>query len=121
MFGSPTTISTATWPQGGWSSPTSAMWPSSLSVSYSPAPVLVAFGRTEREARRAFSRAKAIPPIHIPGNPEDRIAPLAPAYMGPEQPRPAPIWLTGRRGAPRQKTCSRSRRRLRTWERDEDS
>lgn len=83
-----------------------------------PDPPTTDFG-SERQARRQRSRAKAVPPVHIPGNADDRVSPLDALRCLPSVHRPGRAWLTARRGAPRQATCSRSRHRQRTWERSE--
>lgn len=114
-----------TWPSAGgvlitngWTSTGTTVWSQTFYVSAAERDT---FGRTDREARRARSRAKAVPPVYIPGNAEDRVAPLAAAHMAPEHAELSPVWLTIRRGAPRERTCSRARHRRRTWERDDSA
>lgn len=112
-----------TWPM------TSAYWGRNVVVVYQTsyvtdatgyhrAPEPVGFFRDAAGERRARSRAKAVPPTSLPGNPEDRIAPLPLASSSPALRAPPPHRFAARLGAPRERTCRRSRHRPRTWERD---
>jgi len=87
-------------------------------TGYHRAPEPVGLFRDAADERRSWSRAKAVPPTSLPGNAEDRVAPLAHRDVNPGNISLAPAWLSSRRGAPRERTCRRSRHRPRTWERD---